>query len=104
MRVLPHVERAIDTLRRAVLADSLRDGPDVGSGQRAIERRASMSAGAEAHKLARIVHVGDPIAKLPTQLIDVDEDIGRCGLACERMNGHGVSDCVRLRALAGSIN
>ena len=47
------IERAVDPLRRAVLADRLRDGQDVRLGERAVERRAAVAAGAEAHELRR---------------------------------------------------
>src|SRR4029450_10295963 len=55
--VLAHVERPLDALAAPVVADGLRDRRDVGLGERAVERRAPVSAGAEADELGRIARV-----------------------------------------------
>ena len=47
VRVLAHVERAVDPLAATVLADRLRDGQDVRFGEGAAQRRAAMPAGSE---------------------------------------------------------
>ena len=47
VRVDPQEERTIDAPRRAVFADRLRGGQDVGLVERALGGRASMAGGAE---------------------------------------------------------
>src|SRR4030095_7433396 len=64
MRVLAHVERAVDGPAAAVLADGLRDGHDVSLIERAAERRAPVPAGAEADQVTRLTHIGRALVVL----------------------------------------
>ena len=64
VRVLAHVERAVDRLAAAVVADRLRDRRDVRGRQAAIERRATMAARAELDALARVARIGRPFEEL----------------------------------------
>src|SRR4029450_1174171 len=62
--VLAHVERPLDAVAAPVVADGLRDRRDVGLGEGAVERRAPVSAGAEADELGRIARVRLPLVVL----------------------------------------
>ena len=58
VRVLAHVQRAVDAVAAAVIANGLRDGENVRLGECAVQRRAAMPAGAEADHLIRVVQIG----------------------------------------------
>jgi hypothetical protein len=75
VRVLAHVERAVDALAPAVVADGLGDGQDVGFGERAAQRRAPMPAGAEAHELVGIANVRLAFVILPLEPGEVDQHL-----------------------------
>ena len=55
--VLAHEQRAINALAAAVVADRLRHGQNVSFGERAVERRATVPAGAKAHQLIGVTEV-----------------------------------------------
>src|SRR3954471_23682190 len=86
MCVLADIERAIDALRAPVVANRLRDGEDMGGREAAVERRTSMSAGAELHELRRIADIGLALVELTFELRDVDEQVSRRRLPCVWMN------------------
>ncbi len=88
MRVLAHVERTVDGVRAAVVADRLGDGEDVGRGEAAVERRAAMSARAELHTLARIRGIRPAAQEFALELGDVDQRLRRRRLASERVQRH----------------
>jgi hypothetical protein len=50
-------------VRAAIVADGLRDREDMGFGERPMERRSAMPAGAEAYQLARIIEIGPTLEK-----------------------------------------
>ena len=56
-----------------VIADRLRDGENVRFGERAIERRAPMAAGAEADHLVRVDHIGPALEIFAFKPGDVDQ-------------------------------
>ena len=64
VRILAHEERPVDALPFAVFADRLRDRENVRLGERATERRAAMSARAEADELIGVVYIRTTIAIL----------------------------------------
>ena len=84
VRVLAHVQRPVRTLRAPIVADSLRDGQNVGFGKRSVQRRAAMSAGAEDDQLVRIVGVRMILVVLAFQPREIDQQLFRRGLACKR--------------------
>ena len=61
VRVLAHLQRAADVLAPAVIANGLRDGENMRLGERAVRRRAAMSAGAEADQLVRVAEIRPPL-------------------------------------------
>jgi hypothetical protein len=61
MRILAHVERAVDVMPSAVVANGLRNGEDVRLIECAEQRRAAMAARAEADQLARVGQIGFPL-------------------------------------------
>ena len=61
MGVPAHLQRAIDFLGGAVIADGLCHGQNMGLGERAVERRAAMTAGAKGHHLIWVTDVGLPL-------------------------------------------
>ena len=71
-----------------VFADGLRDGEDVGFREGAVQRRAAMSAGAEADQLIGIGGVRLVIEIIAFELGDIDEDLRGRGLSCQRVDGH----------------
>ena len=71
-----------------VVADGLGDGQDVRLGERVIERRSAMAAGAEEHALPGVGGVG-PIGVIGTlERRDVDQSALGGGLTRQRMIGH----------------
>jgi hypothetical protein len=88
VRVFAHVERAGDALGLAILADGLRDGQDVGLGERAVQGRAAVPAGAKADELLRIVGIWPPLVIGVLQFRQIDQQLSRRGFASQRMNGH----------------
>src|SRR5262249_4490605 len=99
VRVLAHVERAVDPLTAAVVADGLSDRRDVGLGERAAERRAAVAARAEADHLRRIVHLRPALVVLPLEAAQVDEHGQRRRLACQRRDHLGFFRVVDHRRL-----
>jgi hypothetical protein len=83
-------ERPADAAAPAVVADGLRDRQDVRLVERAAERRAPVAARAETDPLRAVRRVGRPRRVLHPQAIQIDEKVGRRGLAGERMDGHHV--------------
>ena len=81
VRVLAHVERAVRALATPVVADGLGDGQDVGLGERAVQRRATMAAGAEADQLVRVTQVGATLEILPFKPGQVNQHLFRSRLA-----------------------
>ena len=90
VRVLAHVERAVDALASPVVADRLGDGQDVGLGERAAQRRAAVPAGAEADQLVGVAHVGLALVILAFEPGHVDEHLFRGRLAREGRDRHWV--------------
>ena len=84
MRVGAQEQRPGDAGARAVFADRLRDGQDVGLVERAVLGGAAVAAGAEGDPLARVVGVGAAVVVGGDQAVDVDQDLGRRGLSGER--------------------
>ena len=84
MRVRAQEQRPGDARARAVLADRLRDGQDVGLVERAVLGGAAVAAGSEGDALPRVRGIGSAIVVGGDQTIDVDEDIGGGGLSGER--------------------
>ena len=82
--VLAQKQRAVDALARAVLADGLRDGEDVGLVEAAAQGRAAMAAGAEAHELRGVVSVGLSGVVLALEVSEVHQEFTRRGVAGER--------------------
>ena len=90
VRVLADEERPVDAFAVAVLADRLRDGEDVRLGERAVERRAAVAAGAEADELLRIVEVRLALVVIALQLGHIDQHGGGRRPACGEMNCHAL--------------
>ena len=93
VRVLAHVERAVDRLAAAVVADRLRDRGDVRGGQAAVERRAAMAARAEFDPLARVVEIGRAIEKLRSSVATSIRRAGGAGFpasGCSAMTATSV--------------
>jgi hypothetical protein len=88
VRVLAHVERSVRALAVPVLADGLGDSQDVGLGERAVERRTAVPAGAEADQLVGVTHVGPALVVSSFELRRIDEQILRCRFAGEGGDGH----------------
>jgi hypothetical protein len=63
--IFPHVQRTIRTVGAPVIADGLRDGKNVGLGERAIKRGSAMAAGTEADHLVRVVGIRFPFEVVP---------------------------------------
>jgi hypothetical protein len=97
--VLTHIDRAVDTLGAAIVADGLGDRRDVSRGERAAERRAPMPAGAEADELARITQVGLPFVVLPLELGQIDQQGLGGRLAGQRRDRGQVLHATRGRGL-----
>src|SRR5207247_7677405 len=90
VRVLPHVERAVDALTTAVVADRLRDRRDMRLGERAPERRAAMAARAEADDLRGVVHLRPALVVFPLEPDQIDQHGRRRWLASQRGNRGGL--------------
>ena len=75
----------------AVFADRLGDGQDVRLIERAAQRRATVTAGAEADPLCAIRDVGLARVVLVSKVADIDEKVLWSGLAGERMDRHGIA-------------
>ena len=90
VRVLPHVERAVDALPPAILADRLRHRGDVRFGERAAQRRAAVPAGPEAHELGRIIRIRRALVVGRFELTEIHQDRGRRRLARERRDGRAL--------------
>ena len=88
MRVLAQKQRAIDSVRAAVIADRLGDGQNVRLGESMVERRAPVPAGAEGHALPRIARIGPVIVICPFERRDIDQDARRRQLTRQGMNRH----------------
>ena len=69
-----------------VVADRLSDRQDVGFGEGAAQRRAAVSAGAEADELVGVSYVGPALVILALEPGGVDEYLLRGGLSRERRN------------------
>src|SRR5262249_18216892 len=91
VRVLAHVERAVDAVSPAVFADGLRNGQDVGLGEGALQRRAAVAAGAEGDALVRIGVIGAALVVLALELGRVDPQLFRGRLACQGRKCHGLT-------------
>jgi hypothetical protein len=83
VRVDADEQRAVDALRRAVVADRLRDRQHVALVERAVERVAAMARGAERHALRRLRRIGQVRVVRADELGDVDQRRARCRLAGE---------------------
>src|SRR5262249_10961025 len=88
VRVLAHVEGTGRALSAPVIADGLSDGEDVGLRERATQRRAPVSAGAEADQLVRVTHVGPAFEVFSFEPIQVDQYLFRSWLPCKGGNRH----------------
>ena len=66
MRVLPHIERPVDSLLSPVVADRLGNRQDMRFGECAAQRRAAVPAGAEANQLVRVIQYRDGIRNKPS--------------------------------------
>jgi hypothetical protein len=75
VRVFAHVERAINAPDAPVVADGLSDGQDVGLGERAAQRRAPVSAGAEADQLIQVARFGPALEMLPFEPCHVNQQL-----------------------------
>ena len=82
--VLAHVERAVDALAAPVFADRLGDREDVRFVERAAQRRAAVSAGAEAHDLLGILDVGHALEVFALEPGGIDQQFLRRRLSGER--------------------
>src|SRR6516162_6398125 len=82
VRILTHVEWTVRALVASVLADGLSNGQDVGFGERAPQRRTSVSAGPEADHLVGITEVRTALEILPFEPGHVHQHLLRGGLAC----------------------
>ena len=85
MGVLADEERAGDTLAGAVVADGLRDREHVRLGELTAERRAAMTARAEAHPLRAIVRVGLARRTRSRRRATSTSKIRRCSLTGQGM-------------------
>jgi hypothetical protein len=68
----------------AIVADGLSDRQDVRLGERTVEWRSTMPAGAEANPLGGIVGVGLAFEILPFETRQIDQRLRRRRLAGER--------------------
>src|SRR5580692_1485664 len=82
--VFPHIERAVDTLFAAVFADRLGNCEDVRFVKCAAERRATMSAGAEADQLVWILQVGTPVKIFLMEASHIYQQLLRRRFSCQR--------------------
>ena len=100
VRVLAHVERTVDAVLPAILADGLGDRRDVRRGETAIERRSPVAAGAERDALTAVAQVGDPLEEFTLERGDVDQRSRGGRLARERVR-HAAS---LLRAFSSQLS
>src|SRR5262249_13264946 len=84
VRVFAHVQGAIGLMRTAVVTDGLSDRQDVRLGERTVEWRSAMPAGAEADPLRGIVGVGPALEILLFETRQIDQHLLRRRLAGER--------------------
>ena len=103
VRILSHVERSINPLRFPVIANRLRDRQDVRLGERAIERRATMPAGAEAYELIPIGKVRAAIVIRALELAWIDQQFFWSALARERRNRRRLPHVMNHRGLHHEI-
>jgi len=89
MGVLAHIERAIGSLGLPVVADRLGDRENVSLGERSVQWRAAMPAGAKTDPLLGVIDIGPALKILAFKARQVDQHLFRRGLARERRNGHG---------------
>ena len=91
MRVLAHVNGAVNPVSSPVVADGLGNGQDMGLGKRAVEGGPPVSTGAEADKLVGIAQIGlAPIVFL-LELGDVDQHLFGGRFTRQWVNRHGLS-------------
>ena len=77
---------AVDPSVATVVADRPGDRHDVRLGERIVERRAPVAAGAEGDALARVARIG-PVGMIgPLERGDVDQDAHGSRLTCQGMN------------------
>ena len=84
MRVFAHVKRAIGCLRAPIIANGLGDREDVRLGERAVEGRSPVPAGAEADSLRGMIKIRPAFEILLFEAGQIDQHLLRCRLAGER--------------------
>src|SRR5262249_36509003 len=92
--ILSDVERTVDSMGAAVVADRLGDGRDVRVIEGAAQRRTAMSAGVEADELRRIIQLGLTLVVLQLESVQVDQDRRRGRLAGQWGDRPGFSHIV----------
>ena len=81
-------QRSGDILGPAIFADGLGGGENVGLGERAVEGRAAMAAGAEADQLVGIRHIRLEFVVIPFQFADIHQQVGGGDFSGEFMQAH----------------
>jgi hypothetical protein len=88
VRVFSQVDRAANSLAPAIIADGLRDGEDMGLGERSAQGGPPMPAGAEDHPLSGVIHVGPARIVLAFEPGQVHQHFPGGRLACEWRDCH----------------
>ena len=73
MGILPHIQGSIDSLLTTVITDRLRNCQDMRFVERAVKRRAAVSAGAESNQLRAIAYIGLAVEVLFIQARHIDQ-------------------------------
>ena len=89
VRVLAHVERAVRALAAPVVADGLGDSQDVSLRERAVQRRAPVSAGAKTDQLVGVTQIGQTLEILSFEPGQVNQHLFRSRLARKWRDRHG---------------
>src|SRR5262249_35058149 len=88
MGILAHEQWAIDAPTAPAIAYGLGNGQNVGFRERAVQRRAAMSARAEAYQLGSIPEVWMALIIVVFQAGRIDQELFWSRLACEWGNCH----------------
>src|SRR5262249_32835052 len=79
---LAHVEWAVDTLTVPIVTNGLRNSENVRFGEGAVQRRAPMPAGTEAHHLVEVCQVGAALIILSFKPGQIDQQLAWSWLTC----------------------
>ena len=83
MGVFADEERAVDAVSAPVIADGLSDGQDVRLGEGAVERGATMAAGAEVDQLVGVGRVGPALVVIAFEPGQIHQQLRRGRFTCK---------------------